>query len=91
MATQWTLLNHHTKLALIRSGFPSRELSREEARKILDDLVREGSDEDFHIISGRVAHNEMLQGNNYNTEYAIHLQYLKSRRAELQSQTKTCQ
>lgn len=87
MPEQWTLLKDGSRLALIRAGFPSRELSREEAREILDDLVREGSDEDFHIISGRVAHNEMLQGKNYDAEYATHLDYLKSKREELRAQT----
>lgn len=87
MPKQWTLLNDHSKLALIRAGFPSQELSQEDAKKILDDLVREGSDEDFHVISETVARNEMLQGKNYGTEYAIHLEYLRSKRVELRTQT----
>ena len=84
---QWNLLKHHSLLAIIRAGFPSRKLTREQASETLDNLIRDGSDEDFKIIADRVAHNEMLQGKSYNAEYATHLRYLENERERLRSKT----
>lgn len=81
----YSLPNDGRKLGLISSGFPSEELTEEEARKILEGVIGNASDAELEADAERVATDQVQVGRDHDEEYAFHLAHLKRERARIQA------